>query len=116
MPKVGIDQMKSIQDEINQLEKTEEVIRLRLLKKKVRAFKSVMKALVGQYINAADDDLVIDPHNEWGINDKKIIKTTLIDETALMLVGSRYKNVLANLYNSEKLQFLVLSINQRDHL
>ena len=101
MPKIGIDQMKAIQDEINQLENTEQVMRLRLLQKKVKAFKSVMRGLVGQYINATDDDLVIDPHNEWGINDKKIIKTTLIDETALLLVGSRYKNVF-NVRHSPK--------------
>jgi hypothetical protein len=76
-------------------------MRLRVLERKVRAFKSVVRGIVGQYINATDDDLVIDPHNEWGINDKKIIKTTLIDETALMLVGSRYKNVF-NVRHSPK--------------
>ena len=101
MPKIGIDQMKSIQDEINQLENTEQVMRLRVLERKVRAFKSVVRGIVGQYINATDDDLVIDPHNEWRINDKKIIKTTLIDETALMLVGSRYKNIF-NVRHSPK--------------
>ena len=102
MPKIGIDQMKAIQDEINQLENTEQVMRLRVLERKVRAFKSVVRGIVGQYINATDDDLVIDPHNEWGINDKKIIKTTLIDETALMLVGSRYKNVFNVNINNKK--------------
>jgi len=99
--KTGIDQMKSIQDEINQLENTEQVMRLRLLQKKVKAFKSVMRGLVGQYINATDNDLIIDPHSEWSIDDKKIIQTTLIDDTALMLVGSRYKTIF-NVRHSPK--------------
>ena len=101
MTKIGIDQMKSVQDEINQLENTEQVMKLRFLEKKVRAFKSVVRGLVGQYVVATDDDLIIDPHNEWGINDKKIIQTTLVDDSALLLVGSRYKNVF-NVRHSPK--------------
>ena len=101
MTKIGIDQMKSVQDEINQLENIEQVMKLRFLEKKVRAFKSVVRGLVGQYVVATDDDLIIDPHNEWGINDKKIIQTTLVDDSALLLVGSRYKNVF-NVRHSPK--------------
>ena len=101
MTKIGIDQMKSIQDELNQLENTDQVMRLRFLEKKARAFKSVIRGLVGQYVVATDDDVFIVPHNDWGINDKKIIKTTLVDDTALMLVGSRYKNVF-NVRHSPK--------------
>ena len=101
MTKIGIDQMKSVQDEINQLENTEQVMKLRFLEKKVRAFKSVVRGLIGQYVVATNDDVFIVPHNDWGINDKKIIKTTLVDDRALMLYGTRYKNVF-NVRHSPK--------------